>query len=362
MAYQFLLQNGRLLLRLDQVEEQLREQGILVGDQAKSFRGLPPGTVLNDFALPTLTGETMTLSQWRGKSVLLIFFNPLCSFCRGMLPALGALPLTDGSPIPLIITTGDLEENRRLFAEHRLQFPVLLEEQGGIASLYRVNSTPVGYLVDENGRTVGELASGAEALLALARTSGGEVALPKESHLPKTERLQRTTPSVARSRIVRDGLKAGTRAPDFTLPGLDGTELSLQAYRGKPVLLVFSDPSCGPCRELAPKLEDLHRRRADLQMIMISRGDVESNRCEIKEFDLTFPVVIQRHWEVSRAYGMFATPIGYLVDEDGILVADVAVGAGAILSLGSLLENQEKARSEDRARQEDVHQRGLASM
>src|SRR5207244_4115705 len=46
--------------------------------------------------------------------------------------------------------------------------------------------------------------------------------------------------SLARSKIKRDGLKAGTPAPGFRLPGLTGGELSLTALRGRRVLLVFS--------------------------------------------------------------------------------------------------------------------------
>src|SRR6266481_8699071 len=61
--------------------------------------------------------------------------------------------------------------------------------------------------------------------------------------------------SLARSRIKRDGLKAGTSAPSFRLPRLDGGELALEELRGKRVLLVFSDPHCGPCQVLALELE-----------------------------------------------------------------------------------------------------------
>src|SRR4051812_39164382 len=59
--------------------------------------------------------------------------------------------------------------------------------------------------------------------------------------------------SLVHSRISRDGLKAGTPAPAFTLPRLDDRgELSLNELRGKRVLLVFSSPQCGPCNALAP--------------------------------------------------------------------------------------------------------------
>ena len=53
---------------------------------------------------------------------------------------------------------------------------------------------------------------------------------------------------------------------------------------------------------------------------------------------LTFPIVMQRRWEVSLEYGMFATPIGYLIDETGILSSNVAVGGDAILKLASPAE------------------------
>jgi hypothetical protein len=54
-----------------------------------------------------------------------------------------------------------------------------------------------------------------------------------------------------------------------------------------------------------------------------------------RAYGLTFPVVLQRQWEVSREYRMFATPIGYLVDENGVLVTDVAVGSDKILGLAA---------------------------
>jgi peroxiredoxin len=140
---------------------------------------------------------------------------------------------------------------------------------------------------------------------------------------------------LAASKLNRSGLKAGTPAPEFRLPRLDGGELALEAYRGRRVLLVFSDPDCGPCQQLAPELERLHRRRPDLAVLMVSRRDPEANRRKVDELGLTFPVALQRSWEVSLKYAYFATPVGYLIDERGIIAADVAVGVEPILGLVS---------------------------
>ena len=160
--------------------------------------------------------------------------------------------------------------------------------------------------------------------------------------------------SLARSKIKRDGLNAGTHAPDFRLPRLDGRgDLGLEDLRGRRVLLVFSSPHCGPCNTLAPELERFHRQNREkegspspqpsppgegetaptVEVVMISKGEPKENRAKVKEHGLTFPVVLQQQWEISRRYAMFATPIAYLIDEAGVIRHDVAVGTDAILGL-----------------------------
>ena len=99
------------------------------------------------------------------------------------------------------------------------------------------------------------------------------------------------------------------------------------------MLLVFSDPDCGPCDDLAPLLQELHERRRDLQVFVVSRRDVAAARAKADKLDLTYPIVVQKQWEISLKYGMFATPIGYLIDEQGVLLSDVAVGVEPILAL-----------------------------
>jgi len=139
---------------------------------------------------------------------------------------------------------------------------------------------------------------------------------------------------IADSKINRNGLARGALAPDFRLRTAAGEKLTLAEFRGTRVLLVFSDPHCGPCTALAPELERIHRSLAnDLRVVMISRGDAQTNQAKIEELDLTFPVALQRGWNTSREYGMFATPIAYLVDEEGVIAADVAVGSDPILAL-----------------------------
>jgi peroxiredoxin len=165
---------------------------------------------------------------------------------------------------------------------------------------------------------------------------------------PADERTSRFgSRSLARSKIKRDGLKAGTPAPNFRLPRLDGGELSLDEYRDRCLLLVFSDPHCGPCDALAPQLEKFHCEHPEIALVMISRREPKENRAKVKEHGLTFAVVLQQQWEISRLYGMFATPVGYLIDEAGIIVNDAAVGAEAIQAL--MLQAKDSAHEPEAA-------------
>jgi len=257
-----------------------------------------------------------------------------------MAPALAGLRPEggDGQPVPLVVTTGDVEVNRRLVSEHNIRCAVLLQNQMEIASHYLTGGTPTGYLIDNEGAIASELAIGADALLALAaRTARAPEGLNGANGAKQALKgpKGKANRGLAASRINRGGLKAGTPAPDFRLPRLGGGELSLADYRGSRVLLVFSDPLCGPCDELAPRLEQLHRTRKDFKVLMLSRRDAKSNRQKVAQLGLTFPVVLQQEWEMSLRYAMFGTPIGYLIDEQGIIAADVAAGVQPILDLVS---------------------------
>jgi peroxiredoxin len=97
---------------------------------------------------------------------------------------------------------------------------------------------------------------------------------------------------LTRSKIARNGLKAGTPAPLFRLPRLGGGELALEDLPGSRVLLVSSDPHCGPCELLAPQLDHWHRDHPDTRVVMISRGEPKENRAKVKEHGFAFPVVL----------------------------------------------------------------------
>jgi peroxiredoxin len=107
---------------------------------------------------------------------------------------------------------------------------------------------------------------------------------------------------------------------------------------------VFSDPDCGPCDALLPDLARFHRRRRDgLEIVVVSRGGVEENRRKAAAHAIDFPVLLQPGWRLSKEYGIFATPVAFLIDEEGVIAREVAKGAPEILSLaeGALAAGKE---------------------
>ena len=336
LAYQLVRQNGRILLRLESIEEQIGAGAApRAGAKKQEAGGLPLGMVAPDFELPDLTGVRHKLSEFRQQDVLLVFFNPQCGYCTKMAADLAALSADGGDqrPGPIVVTTGDVEENRKLVEHYDIRCLVLLQEQMEVAAKYGAQGTPMGYRIDGAGRIASALAVGAEPLLRLATTLAPGPTEPHAAANGSAPHGAKDDPSLKRSRLNRSGLKAGTPAPAFRLPRLDESELSLADFRGERVLLVFSDPDCGPCDELAPRLQAIHRQRPELQVLVVSRRDVEANRAKATALGLTFPIVLQKQWEVSLKYAMCATPVGYLIDEQGILASDVAMGVGPILAL-----------------------------
>jgi hypothetical protein len=133
--------------------------------------------------------------------------------------------------------------------------------------------------------------------------------MTRSSRLKRPAKKQGTK-SLADSRLMRDGLPAGAPAAPLSLPLAQGEGES----RGRRVLLVFSDPACGPCTDLAPQLGRLHETLATLHIVMVSRG-VAEEEARMAEHQLTFPVALQRRWEIVRLSSRFAIPVAYLIDE-----------------------------------------------
>ena len=128
-------------------------------------------------------------------------------------------------------------------------------------------------------------------------------------------------------------------AAQFNIPDVNGGRLTLEGTldHGKPVLLLFTDPRCGPCNALLPDLGEWSRRfKADLTVAVVSAGNVDDNRAKASAHGLT-AVGVQEWPDVSTPYGVIATPTAVLVDADGVIRNPNANGRNEIRDLVSRL-------------------------
>lgn len=120
-----------------------------------------------------------------------------------------------------------------------------------------------------------------------------------------------------------EALEVGARAPGFTLPDLDGNEVSLANLRGQPVIINFWATWCAPCLVEMPALEQAYQERRDDGLVILAvnrdedRGAVE--RFFYEDLKLTFTPLLDDEARVNDQYRVFNLPTTYFVDRDGII-------------------------------------------
>jgi methylamine dehydrogenase accessory protein MauD len=139
----------------------------------------------------------------------------------------------------------------------------------------------------------------------------------------RLEQLEATTPS----RMGRGGLRAGRKAPDFTLPCVAGGDVSLHDFAGRRVFLVFTQSGCKPCHRVVPELNKL-LRGGDAQVLVVNNGELETTRQWAGEAGACFPVLVQEQFSVAKRYEMYATPFAFLIDERGVIASKGIINNG----------------------------------
>jgi peroxiredoxin len=109
-----------------------------------------------DFTLSTFSGDDYTLSELHGKPVLVNFWASWCPPCRTEMPAMQNVYnkyQEDGFTVLAINTTyQDNLGDAITFAQiHQLTFPLLLDRDGSVASIYEVRSMPTSFFIDPQG-------------------------------------------------------------------------------------------------------------------------------------------------------------------------------------------------------------------
>lgn len=125
------------------------------------------------------------------------------------------------------------------------------------------------------------------------------------------------------------------KATDFSLFSLEGEELSLSDFRGKPVVAVFFTVNCPFCVTELSLLEKLYREykdKASLQILAINIRDgqaaVEKMLSDLEKSGVTlsYPVLLDQAGETAMKYQILGVPTTFFIDPLGN-VSDVIIGA-----------------------------------
>ncbi len=155
------------------------------------------------------------------------------------------------------------------------------------------------------------------------------VAFPTSVPAPTPTPLDSGDPEPSATRSPSAFPLVAKPAPPLVAPGLDGVELDLAAYRGKPVWLVFGGTYCPPCRDEYPLMNGFAARYADAGLIVIAvhvKEDAAAVRPFVEELGVTFPVALDEDGSRAATWDAIALPVHYWIDEAGV-VRDAAIGA-----------------------------------
>jgi peroxiredoxin len=137
------------------------------------------------------------------------------------------------------------------------------------------------------------------------------------------------------ARPVFQGLTIGTKAIQFELPDLQGSQVSLDGLLrdGKPLLLISTDPKCGPCKTLMPDVAGWQKEfAADINISLLSHGSRSENRIEAAQHGLV-NVLIEKDTKIAEKYQMLGTPTAVVIRADGTIGSPAVAGAEAIRRL-----------------------------
>lgn len=133
--------------------------------------------------------------------------------------------------------------------------------------------------------------------------------------------LRMPVDSVSQTIDSYNGVQVGDTAPDFSLSLLNGDQVSLSDYRGKPVFVNFWATWCHYCVEEMPLIQESYELySSEMTFLVVDEGDsIEDVAAFIAEEGYPFPVLLDQFYDVGDLYYVDGYPMSFFVDAEGTI-------------------------------------------
>jgi len=119
--------------------------------------GINEGQLAPDFQLQNLSGESVKLSDYKGKKVILNFWASWCPPCKAEMPHMEQFykehKNSDISLVSVNLTNAEksMSSVKQFMNDYKLTFPILLDKDGMIGNEYQAITIPTSYIIDSTG-------------------------------------------------------------------------------------------------------------------------------------------------------------------------------------------------------------------
>lgn len=251
-----------------------------------------------------------------GKPLLLIFVTPECGPCLSLAPDIDKWQIEFASRLRIVIvSSGSRESNLEKFGS-RAQ--ILRQSDSELGDRFYAKWTPTAVFVDARGRIASHNFAGDTAIRELA------------GRLYKADLEADQVFFVDRGKAV-PAPKISQPVAEFELELPNGAQFGNADLRDSDHLLVFLAASCQYCGELVQELKkwESSQHANSTKLIIFSDADGEA----FEKRDLRSPVLRDPGLSVSKRLGMQGAPSAILVDRDGVIISETAVGVSNVLAL-----------------------------
>ena len=311
-------QQNQIMRRIDILELVSHDGKEVERENAGSLHdSLPIGASAPDFVSQSTDGKETTLEQllMQGKPLIFFFVGPNCVPCAELLPEIETWQKDLSTRFNFVfISGGNAAENVKKFGDSFKN--ILLQKNREIAELFYSVWTPTALVVNSEG-------------IIASRPAVGDAAI--RELIEKIKSDEKTAEYFVLANGNGNLQHIGENVPEFSLPDLNGNEITAKKFQNRKTLIAFWSMTCPHCQNMMEELKDWEKTKdADApDLVVFSDGETEAHQ----KLGLNAPILLDKNHKISEKLGMWGTPSAILVNEEGKIASETAVGAGNIWAL-----------------------------